>query len=51
MVYSAMQQRWPVPGSARTGFYSWFLIHEDCFLLLALTCFEGEVPAESLVTR
>lgn len=58
MEYSAMQQRWSVPDSARIRFYSWFLIHEDFFSpLLTLTCwrewgcFEGEVPAESLVTR
>lgn len=36
--YSAMQQRWSVPGSARTGFYSLFLVHDDFFPLLALTC-------------
>lgn len=57
MGYSARQGRWPVPSSAGAGFYSWFLIHEIFFPFLALECqrelgcFEGEVPAESLVTR
>ena len=60
--YSARQGRRPVPCSAGAGFYPWSLIHEEwCFFFfffpLALEyqrefgCFEGEVPAESLVTR
>lgn len=59
MGYTARQGRWLIPSSAGAGLHPWFLIHQFCSFFLSwhwrvgreLGCFEGEVPAESLVTR